>query len=51
MADSEIPEKILPAVRVAVFWIALPFILLLVGIERILTEISIKFWRVSATPF
>jgi hypothetical protein len=35
MADSGIPEKLLPAVRIAVFWIALPFILLLVGIERI----------------
>jgi hypothetical protein len=35
MAESGIPEKLLPAIRVAVFWIALPFILLLVGIERI----------------
>jgi hypothetical protein len=32
--DSGIPDKLLPAVRVAVFWIALPFIFLLIGVER-----------------
>jgi hypothetical protein len=34
MADTGIPDKFLPAIRVAVFWVGLPFILLLVGIER-----------------
>jgi hypothetical protein len=35
MSDSGIPEKVLPAVRLAVFWIGLPFIGLLLGSERI----------------
>jgi hypothetical protein len=34
MADSGIPDKLLPAVRLAVFWIALPFIFLLVASDR-----------------
>jgi hypothetical protein len=34
MADSGIPDKLLPAVRLAVFWIALPFILLLTASDR-----------------
>jgi membrane protein implicated in regulation of membrane protease activity len=33
MADSEIPKKLLPAIRLAVFWISLPFIGLLLGGE------------------
>jgi hypothetical protein len=35
MADVGIPEKLLPAIRVSVFWIALPFIGLLLGGEDI----------------
>jgi hypothetical protein len=35
MADTEIPDKLLPAVRVAVFWVGLPFIGLLLGGEDI----------------
>src|ERR1700680_3597187 len=35
MADSGIPDKLLPALRVGIFWIALPFIGLLLGSERI----------------
>jgi hypothetical protein len=39
MADSgEIPHKLSHGIRLAVFWIALPFIGLLVGIERIFDE-------------
>jgi hypothetical protein len=34
MADSEIPDKFMPAVRVAVFWIALPFIFLFGAKDR-----------------
>jgi hypothetical protein len=33
--EGEIPNRLPHAVRVAVFWISLPFIFLLVGIERI----------------
>jgi hypothetical protein len=35
MAEGEIPNQFSHAVRMAVFWISLPFIFLLVGIERI----------------
>jgi hypothetical protein len=35
VADSDIPEKLLPAVRLAVFWVALPFIGLLLGGEDV----------------
>jgi len=35
MADSGIPDKYLPAVRLAIFWIGLPFIGLLLGSEKI----------------
>jgi hypothetical protein len=35
MADADIPEKLLPAVRVAVFWVGLPFIGLLLGAEDV----------------
>jgi hypothetical protein len=35
MADVGIPDKLLPAIRVSVFWIALPFIGLLLGGEDI----------------
>jgi hypothetical protein len=35
MAEAEIPDQLSRAIRVGVFWVALPFILLLVGIERI----------------
>src|SRR5579864_8576422 len=34
MADSGIPDKLLPALRMAVFWVALPFIFFLIGVER-----------------
>jgi enamine deaminase RidA (YjgF/YER057c/UK114 family) len=34
MAESGIPDKLLPAVRLAVFWIALPFIFLLAASDR-----------------
>jgi hypothetical protein len=34
MADSEIPNKLLPAIRLAVFWIALPFISILAAFDR-----------------
>jgi hypothetical protein len=34
MADSGIPDKFLPAVRLAVFWIGLPFIFLLGALDR-----------------
>jgi hypothetical protein len=34
MADSEIPNKLLPAIRLAVFWIAVPFIALLTAFDR-----------------
>jgi hypothetical protein len=33
MADSGVPDKLLPAIRLAVFWIAVPFIGLLLGGE------------------
>ena len=35
MTEGEIPNRLSHAVRMAVFWISLPFIFLLVGIERI----------------
>jgi hypothetical protein len=35
MTDSGVPEKLLPAIRVAVFWGALPFIGILLGGERV----------------
>jgi hypothetical protein len=35
MADAGIPERLLPAIRLAVFWIALPFIGLLLGGEHL----------------
>jgi len=35
MAEGEIPNRLSHALRVAVFWISLPFIFLLVGVERI----------------
>jgi hypothetical protein len=35
MAETGIPEKLLPAIRVAVFWIGLPFIGILLSGERI----------------
>lgn len=37
MADAGIPDKLLPAVRLAVFWIGLPFIGLLLGGEELHT--------------
>jgi hypothetical protein len=35
MAESDIPNKFWTAIRYAIFWIALPFIFLLVGVEKI----------------
>jgi hypothetical protein len=35
MADIDIPDKLLPAIRVAFFWLALPFIGVLLGSEKI----------------
>lgn len=35
MTEGEIPNRLSHAVRMAVFWISLPFIFLLVGVERI----------------
>jgi hypothetical protein len=35
MADGDIPDKLLPAIRYAVFWVGLPFIGLLLGGENL----------------
>jgi hypothetical protein len=35
MADNDVPSKFLPAVKVAVFWVGLPFVGLLLGSEAI----------------
>jgi hypothetical protein len=43
MAESEIPDRLLPAIRLAVFWIGLPFIFLLVGVERIFDASGNKY--------
>jgi len=33
-AEPEIPDRLLPAIRIAVFWVGLPFILLLTATDR-----------------
>jgi hypothetical protein len=35
MSDSAIPAKLLPAIRLAVFWVSIPFIGLLLGGEDV----------------
>ncbi len=44
MAESGIPEKLLPAIRLAIFWIALPFIGVLLGGERISEDYEHGLW-------
>jgi hypothetical protein len=35
MADTGVPDKLLPAMRLAIFWVGLPFIGLLLGSEKL----------------
>jgi hypothetical protein len=43
MTEGEIPNRLPHALRVAVFWISLPFIFLLVGVERIFDPLGDRY--------